>query len=279
MTVFDKKTGKVHSLAMAGAAPKASEGRGDDARDAQRGHQRRRSCPAISAAISMLERFGTMSLADVLAPAIEYAEKGYPIDPSLARRSIARAANLSKHPTTAKVFLPNGRPPEAGELLKNPDLAATIKKVVDAEQAALKQKAKSRAQAIQAGVRSLLQGRHRAGVRSLLQGQRRRADRRGPRRLQPQWQEPVHTTYRGYDIYSNPATSRGGIELVMQLNLRRRLRPGEVGREQPRGAAPDDRGDQGRQDRHLQVRRRSEVHADARSPGCCRRATRRRGAS
>jgi len=35
----------------------------------------------------------------------------------------------------------------------------------------------------------------------------------------PEWQEPVHVTYRGYDVYSNPATSRGGIELAMQLNL------------------------------------------------------------
>src|SRR4029079_19827364 len=35
----------------------------------------------------------------------------------------------------------------------------------------------------------------------------------------PQWQEPVHVIYRGHDVYSNPATSRGGIELAMQLNL------------------------------------------------------------
>src|SRR5581483_8349275 len=37
--------------------------------------------------------------------------------------------------------------------------------------------------------------------------------------FRPEWQEPVHTTYRGYDVFSNPATSRGGIELTMQLNL------------------------------------------------------------
>ncbi len=50
----------------------------------------------------------------------------------------------------------------------------------------------------------------------------------------PQWQEPVHVSYRGYDVYSNPATSRGGIELVMQLNLVEGLRPGRARCEQPR---------------------------------------------
>ena len=60
--------------------------------------------------LEQLKRFGTMKLADVFAPAIEYAEKGYPIDVKLAQ-SIARGqSNLSKYPTSAKIFLPNGQP-------------------------------------------------------------------------------------------------------------------------------------------------------------------------
>ena len=80
--------------------------------------------------------FGTMSIAEVFAPAIEYAENGYPIDPMLAQ-SIARGrTNLAKYPTTAKIFLPNGEPIKAGELYRNPDYAATLKKLVEAEQQA-----------------------------------------------------------------------------------------------------------------------------------------------
>ena len=72
--------------------------------------------------LKALERYGTMSLADTLAAAIDYAENGYPIDPSLAT-AIARARrNLEKYPTTAKVFYAGRRPPEAGERFKNVDL-------------------------------------------------------------------------------------------------------------------------------------------------------------
>src|SRR5207344_2201035 len=86
--------------------------------------------------IYALDRFGTMSLADVFAPAIEVAEQGYPIDPMLAQ-SIARGRNnLSKYPTTAKIYLPGGQPLRAGDLLKNPDYAATLKKMVEAERQA-----------------------------------------------------------------------------------------------------------------------------------------------
>jgi gamma-glutamyltranspeptidase/glutathione hydrolase len=57
----------------------------------------------IGGYLSLLDRYGTMSLADVFAPAIEYAEKGYPIDPMLAQ-SLARGRNnLATYPTTARI--------------------------------------------------------------------------------------------------------------------------------------------------------------------------------
>jgi gamma-glutamyltranspeptidase/glutathione hydrolase len=49
----------------------------------------------------------------------------------------------------------------------------------------------------------------------------------------PEWQEPVHVTYRGYDVYSNPATSRGGIELAMQLNLAEGFNLAKMGASSP----------------------------------------------
>ncbi len=49
----------------------------------------------------------------------------------------------------------------------------------------------------------------------------------------PAWQDPVHVTYRGYDVFSNPATSRGGIELAMQLNLAEGFDLDKMGRNSP----------------------------------------------
>jgi gamma-glutamyltranspeptidase/glutathione hydrolase len=218
MTVFDKKTGKVHSLAMAGAAPKGIKAADMTPQTLNSGINAGIVPGNFGGYLAVLERFGTMSLADVLAPAIDYAEHGYPIDPSLATAIDRAKANLGKYPTTAKVFLPNGKAPLPGELFKNPDLASTLKKAVEAEQGALKQK-KTRAQAIQAAFDRFYKGdiaqeferffKENGGVMTA-------ADLAA---YKPEWQEPVHTTYRGYDVYSNGATSRGGIELVMQLNL------------------------------------------------------------
>jgi gamma-glutamyltranspeptidase / glutathione hydrolase len=218
MTVFDKKTGKVYSLSMAGAAPKGIKAADMTPQTLNSGINAGIVPGNFGGYLAALERFGTMSLAEVLAPAIDYAENGYPIDPSLATAIDRAKANLSKYPTTAKVFLPGGRAPTAGERFKNADLAETLKKAVAAEQAALKQK-KTRAQAIQAAFDRFYKGdiaqeferffKENGGVMTA-------ADLAA---FKPEWQEPVHTTYRGYDVYSNPATSRGGIELVMQLNL------------------------------------------------------------
>ena len=218
MTVYDKKSGRVYSLAMAGATPKALKAADMTPETLNWGITAGIVPGNLGGYVTALQRFGTMSLAEVFASAIDYADHGYPIDPSLST-AIARAkANLEKFPTTAKVFLPGGRAPEPGELFKNQDLAATFKKLVDAEQTALKGK-KTRAQALDAAFDRFYKGdiaqefdrffKENHGVLSA-------ADMAAYR---PEWQEPVHITYRGYDVYSNPATSRGGIELAMQLNL------------------------------------------------------------
>jgi gamma-glutamyltranspeptidase/glutathione hydrolase len=232
MTVYDKKSGHVYSLAMAGATPKAMKAEAMTPETLDWGITAGIVPGNLGGYVTALQRFGTMSLAEVFASGIDYAEHGYPIDPSLAA-AIARAkGNLEKYPTTAKVFLPNGRAPEAGELFRNPDLAATLRKVVDAEQAALKQK-KSRAQALDAAFDRFYKGdiaqefdrffKENHGVMTA-------ADLAAYR---PEWQEPVHVTYRGYDVFSNPATSRGGIELAMQLNLAEGFNLAKMGASSP----------------------------------------------
>jgi len=218
MTVFHKGTGKVWSLSMAGAAPKGIVPAEMTPETLNAGIKAGIVPGNIGGYLIQLQRFGTMKVADVFATAIDYAEKGYPIDQMLAA-SIARGRNnLAKHPTSAKIFLPNGEPLKAGDLLKNPDYAATLRKLVEAEAQAL-EKGATREAAIQAAYDRFYRGDIAQEIDRFFKengGVLTAADLAA---YKPEWQEPLHTTYRGHDVYSNPATSRGGFEVLMGANL------------------------------------------------------------
>jgi len=154
----------------------------------------------------------------VFAPAIEYAEKGYPIDLMLAQSIDRGKNNLGKYPTTAKIFLPNGQPLKAGELLKNPDYAQTLRKLVDAEKQALAKKA-TRSQAIKAAFDRFYKGDIAQEFERFFKENSGLLTAADLAAYEPQWTEPLRTTYRGYDVFSNPSTSRGGFEVLMQANL------------------------------------------------------------
>jgi gamma-glutamyltranspeptidase/glutathione hydrolase len=218
MTVFDAKSGKVLSLSMAGAAPKALKPAAMTPETLNAGMQAGIVPGNLGGYLYALDRFGTMSLADVFAPAIEYAEQGYPIDPMLAA-SIARGQRtLSRYPTTARIFLPGGEPIKAGGILRNPDYAATLRKLVDAERQALGRRA-SRSQAIRAAFDRFYKGDIAQEFDSFFRENGGLLTAADLAAYEPQWTEPLHTTYRGYDVYSNPSTSRGGFEVLMQANL------------------------------------------------------------
>jgi len=85
----------------------------------------------------ILARFGTMSFSQVLAPAIELAEAGFPLYDDLRAHIVANQAKYSElYPSTGEVYLPGGRPPEVSELLRNPAFAATLRTMCQAEAAA-----------------------------------------------------------------------------------------------------------------------------------------------
>jgi len=218
MTLYDKKSGKIWSLSMTGAAPKALRPEEMTPETLNAGMKAGIVPGNLGGYLYLLDRFGTMTLEQVFAPAIEIAEKGYPIDPMLAQ-SIARGQrNLSKYPTSAAVFLPGGKPLQAGDLLRNRDYAATLRKLVDAERGATRRGA-TRSDAIKAAYDRFYTGdiaqefdrffKENGGVLTA-------ADLAT---YKPEWTEPLHTTYRGRDVYSNPSTSRGGFEVLMQANL------------------------------------------------------------
>ncbi|MGE3189891.1 MAG: gamma-glutamyltransferase, partial [Vicinamibacterales bacterium] len=217
-TVFDKASGKVWSLSMAGAAPKALEAGSMTADLLDSGIKAGIVPGNLGGYLAILDRFGSMTLAEVLAPAIEYARDGHPINDSFASGVRGRQKVFAGFPTTAAVFMPGGHVPVSGESFRLPALAATFQKLVDAEQAAASGGA-SRSAAIQAAFDRFYKGDIADAFDRFFREQGGYLRKEDLAAYQPRWDAPVHTTYRGYDIYSNPATSRGGIEVLMQLNL------------------------------------------------------------
>lgn len=162
----------------------------------------------------LLDRWGTMSFEQVLQSAIDLAENGFPLGESSAQ-DIASTKKILKYPTTLKVYLPNGKPPKPGDLFRNPDLARTLRKLVEAEQA---NKAKGRHEALRAARDRFYKGdiaRELASFSEENGGLFRYDDFA---EYAAEVESPVSIDYRGYRIYKNPSASQGPTELIA-LNL------------------------------------------------------------
>ena len=87
-----------------------------------------------------VSRFGTMSFSQILQPVIELAENGYPVYQRMHDRLEQFSESfLSLYPTTAAIYLPDGRVPEVGQIIRNPDFATSMKIMRDAEESAKSQ--------------------------------------------------------------------------------------------------------------------------------------------
>ncbi|HET8770733.1 MAG TPA: gamma-glutamyltransferase [Gemmatimonadaceae bacterium] len=171
--------------------------------------------------MTMLAEYGTMSLAQVLAPAIQMAEDGYAIE-AQAANSIERGKDQIKEwKYSPAVFLPHAgeerEAPRAGEIFKQPDLAATFRKLVEAEQKALAA-GKSRKEAIYAANDRFYRGDIAAEI---VRGVREDGGLFTMEDL-ANWkvmiEEPYKTNYRGYDVYKLPVWQQGPV-MLQALNI------------------------------------------------------------
>lgn len=216
-TCFEGKTGKVTALAFTGAAPRLLDDNASNA-DLTAGPKAVVTPGAFGGWIELARRYGKLSLATLLEPAIGYARDGHPLDPSIARTIARQKELLAKYPTSAAIFLPRGNPPPAYSMFKNPPLARSFQSLADAETAALKGGA-SRDKALMAAYDYFYKGpiaqemdRFSAANGGWLRAQDM-AD------YKTKWVDPVATTYRGLDVICTPLTSRTGLETCEQLNL------------------------------------------------------------
>src|SRR5690606_35753457 len=83
----------------------------------------------VSGAFSLLEHFGTRPFADLARPAIGYAADGFPLTVGGAQAIATLQPLLSRFPTSSAIFLPGGKAPTAGTILKQTDLARTIEQI------------------------------------------------------------------------------------------------------------------------------------------------------
>jgi gamma-glutamyltranspeptidase/glutathione hydrolase len=222
--IYNPKTGKVIGInalgvAPTGATPEFFKGKGMNY--APEYGPLAAVTPGTPGGIcTMLAEFGTMSLKDVLAPAMKLAA-GYPIE-AQAANSMERGKEMIKQwPYSKAVFLPHSgeerEAPEAGEIFKQSDLLETLQKMVEAEQQALK-KGKSRKEAIYAANDRFYKGDI---AKEFVRGCQEQGGLITAQDL-AQWkvkiEEPLKVNYKGIDVYKLSQWTQGPA-MLQALNI------------------------------------------------------------
>jgi gamma-glutamyltranspeptidase/glutathione hydrolase len=169
---------------------------------------------------TMLAEYGTMSLGEVLAPAIQLAE-GYPIETELSNVLERNKARIKQWPYARAVLLPHPgqvhEAPNPGEIFRQPDLAATLKKLVETEAEALRA-GKNRKQAIYAAYDRFYKGDIAQELVRSVKEQGGLFTMEDLAKWQVHIEEPVSTTYRGITVYKLTTWVQGPA-MLQALNI------------------------------------------------------------
>jgi gamma-glutamyltranspeptidase/glutathione hydrolase len=173
----------------------------------------------ISALLAMLTSYGTMSFSQVVESALHFASQGFPAYQQLSRAigTPDRMENIQKYPDTARVYLPNGQPPVLGSMFVQKDLGRTLSLMVEAEQKALSQ-GQSRDAGIQAARDVFYKGDVARRMAAALQELGGLYTYEDFAEYESPMEEPISTTYRGLEIFTNRTWTQG-ITLLQALNI------------------------------------------------------------
>jgi gamma-glutamyltranspeptidase/glutathione hydrolase len=164
--------------------------------------------------MTMVAEYGRLSLKDVLAPAIQMAD-GYPIEAQSTNKIEKERKKLAQWPYSHKLFGDKG--PRPGEVFRQPDLAATLRKLVDTEQQALKE-GKSRKEAIYAAYDRFYKGDIAQEIARSMQEQGGLITTGDLAQWRVHIEEPVKTTYKGIDVYKLNVWTQGPV-MLQALNV------------------------------------------------------------
>lgn len=170
--------------------------------------------------LTMLAEYGTMSLKEVLAPAMQLAE-GYPIEAQTANAIEKGKAQIKQWPYSKKVFLPHlgkeREAPEAGEIFVQNELLQTLQKLVYTEQEALK-KGRSRKEAIYAAYDRFYKGDIAKEIARGTQEQGGLITEQDLANWKVKIEEPTMTNYKGYEVYKLQEWTQGPV-MLQTLNI------------------------------------------------------------
>ncbi len=203
--VYDAKTKKLYGLNASGWAPRSmtiealrAKGIVDEIPDA--GIDTVTVPGAVAGWDALRRRFGKLSMAEDVAPAAALAEKGIAVTETDAENWKTYGEPFTKSPGFAEVFLPDGKAPAAGQLFRNPDLAATLRRIGEH------------------GRDGFYKGQTAEAILKLsdqLHGFIQADDLAD---FQPEWVDPVSTTYHGWTVWEMPPNGQG-IAALSMLNI------------------------------------------------------------
>jgi gamma-glutamyltranspeptidase/glutathione hydrolase len=153
---------------------------------------------ALSGWAALLEEYGTLTLAQVLAPAIDLAENGFPVSPIIAGQWQGNVRVLRSDPGAAATFLLDGeRAPRAGEWFRNPDLARSFRTIA------------------REGPGALYGGSLGSQIVQTVQAQGGFLTLADLQNHKPEWVEPLSVDFRGYQVWELPPAGQGIAALQM----------------------------------------------------------------
>ncbi len=155
----------------------------------------------VACADSALKKFGTMTLSEILQPAIHLARHGIPVSEKLNGMIAENYDKISKYPATSAIYLSEMLPLEAGTILKNEDLAQSFEKIA------------------QQGSDLFYEGDLAKAIVAEVQNQGGLFELSDLQSYQAKIRKPVMGSYRGYEIISAAPTTGGGTHLIELLNI------------------------------------------------------------
>ncbi len=199
--------GQAHALDFRETAPAAAtrdmylDEKGAPTADSRQGHRSAGVPGSVAGLWEAHKKLGTKPWKELVAPAIKLAAEGFPIDAGLAKAIADSAPKLAKSPASAAIYLPGGKPLADKAILKNPDLAAVLRRVADKGPAGFYEgpTAKLVADEMKRG-KGLVTAADLGAYRA-------------------KWRPPIELTYRGYKVASMPPPSSGGVTLGMILGI------------------------------------------------------------
>lgn len=162
----------------------------------------------VAGLLEALELYGTMSREQLMQPAIDLARYGFVLNEDLAGQFAGQIESFSRNPAALAKFSINGTPYAAGDLWQQPELASTLQRISEHGH-----KGFYTGITAELIVEEMQAGNGLITYQDLLD-------------YQPVWRDATHGIYRGYDIWSMPAPSSGGVLLVQMLNM---LEPWAIG--------------------------------------------------